>query len=283
MYGRIDVDKPAAMSSHDVVSQIRRRLSEKHVGHSGTLDPMATGVLNIYVGRQATKFIDLLKSPDKAYLADFEFGLTSDTLDIWGETETVFLPQISREKLESCMAGFLGESQQVPPMVSAIKQSGKPLYAYARAGEWRDRAARPIVITKLELLHFDGRKGQFALRCSKGTYVRSLIDDIGRLLGTGAVMSGLRRTENDYVSLEAVTPLEAVSSGNLKPLDRDLPFKRQAIDRQTLDFIRQGRAVQIESDYTDERILLTLNGGFVGTAKRCAAHYQPERMIHDIE
>ncbi|HZK09540.1 MAG TPA: tRNA pseudouridine(55) synthase TruB, partial [Clostridia bacterium] len=211
MWGKINLYKEADMSSQQAVTRLRRLLGIKKIGHSGTLDPMATGVLNCFVS-QATKFIDLLPEEVKVYQADFILGQTSDTLDIWGNiTSKPFVSPTERELKEE-LGKFIGESFQIPPMYSAIKYKGQALYHYARQGIEIPRKKRKININKLELINFDGKKGSIRIHCSRGTYIRTLIDDLGQNLGTGAIMSGLVREHNDWAGLKDCYSLKEIEA-----------------------------------------------------------------------
>ena len=203
MNGILCLDKPADMTSFSCCAVLRRLLQEKKVGHAGTLDPMATGVLPVLVGN-ATRALDWLPVHDKRYTATLRFGLTSDTLDIWGTVKQTGAPLPSRTDVEAALPAFRGEIMQIPPMTSAIRQNGVRLYELARRGIEVERPARPVTIYSLTLIDFDPASGELTLdcACSKGTYIRTLCDDLGRVLGCGAVMTALRRTEAAGFTLE---------------------------------------------------------------------------------
>jgi tRNA pseudouridine55 synthase len=195
--GVLVCDKPAGMTSHDVVARVRRLAGQRRVGHGGTLDPPATGVLVLALGR-ATRLLPFLPTEPKRYLATVAFGAETDTLDAAGAvTATADASGVDEAGLRAALAGFLGPQLQVPPMVSAIKVGGERLYAKARRGEQVERAPRPIVIHELGLLRFTPGERPVAtieVACSGGTYVRSLAADLGRTLGTLAHLASLRRT-----------------------------------------------------------------------------------------
>ncbi len=195
MDGIICMDKPEGMTSFLCVAILRRLLGVKKVGHAGTLDPNATGVLPLLVGR-ATKTLDRLPVHDKAYTATMRFGAVSDTLDIWGEVTETGAPIPARAAVEAALPAFRGEILQVPPMTSALKKDGVRLYELARQGIEIEREARPVTIYELDLLDYNETTGELTIHCacSKGTYIRTLCDDLGRVLGCGAVMTALRRT-----------------------------------------------------------------------------------------
>ena len=211
MDGILCLDKPQDMTSFSCCSVIRRLSGEKKTGHAGTLDPQATGVLPILLGR-ATKALDLLPVHDKRYIAEVQFGLTSDTLDIWGAVTETGAAHPSLSAVEAALIPFRGNILQVPPMMSALKVEGRRLYDLAREGIEIERQARPITVYALTLLSYDEATGRMTLdcHCSKGTYIRTLCDDLGRLLGCGAVMAGLRRVMAAGWDISSALTLEQV-------------------------------------------------------------------------
>ncbi|MBR5523923.1 MAG: tRNA pseudouridine(55) synthase TruB [Clostridia bacterium] len=228
MDGILCIDKPEGMTSFLCVAVVRRLLGVKKVGHAGTLDPNATGVLPLLVGR-ATKTLDRLPVHDKSYTATLRFGAVSDTLDIWGTVTETGAPLPTRAAIEAALPAFRGEILQVPPMTSALKKDGVRLYELARQGIEIEREARPVTIYALDLLDYNEAEGILTLHChcSKGTYIRTLCDDLGRMLGCGAVMTALRRTMaagyplTDCLSLDEAKELAA--AGTLA--DRLLPIE----------------------------------------------------------
>ena len=209
MDGIVCVDKPAGMTSFLCVAILRRLLGVKKVGHAGTLDPNATGVLPLLVGR-ATKTLDRLPIHDKSYTATLRFGAVSDTLDVWGTVTETGAPLPTRAAVEAALPAFRGDIQQVPPMTSALKKDGVRLYELARQGIEIQREARPVTIYALDLLDYNETTGELTLHCacSKGTYIRSICDDLGRVLGCGAVMTALRRTAAAGYTLEDCITVE---------------------------------------------------------------------------
>ncbi len=195
MDGILCIDKPEEMTSFLCVAILRRLLGEKKVGHAGTLDPNATGVLPLLIGR-GTKLLDHLPCHDKCYTATLRFGAVSDTLDIWGVVEETGKPIPTRAEVEAALPAFRGDIMQVPPMTSALKKDGVRLYELARQGIEVEREARPVTIYDLTLIDYNEQEGLLTLscHCSSGTYIRTLCDDLGRVLGCGAVMTALRRT-----------------------------------------------------------------------------------------
>ena len=236
MDGVIIVDKPAGWTSHDVVAKLRGVLRVKRVGHGGTLDPMATGVLPVFVGR-ATRAAGFLTNAGKEYIAGLRLGIATDTQDITGKMLSAcdaainaeeLAAAISAEELTAAIPRFLGPQKQVPPMYSAVRHEGEKLYELARRGIEVEREAREVFISEIELIG-EGGKNEFMLRvaCSKGTYIRTLCHDIGAALGCGGAMSSLRRTVSGAFDVSMAYPLDAVldavSSGEagriMRPLD----------------------------------------------------------------
>lgn len=212
MTGIICLDKQEHMTSFSAVARARRITGEKKAGHAGTLDPMATGVLPVLLGG-TTRFMEFLPVHDKGYCARIQLGMTTDTLDTTGTVLTRSGVRVSKAQVERALAAFRGDILQVPPMYSALSKNGVRLYELARRGEEVERQARPVTIYRLELTEFDGQTQECTLNvlCSKGTYIRSLADDLGRMLGCGAVMSGLRRTYAAGFSLEDCVTLDTLS------------------------------------------------------------------------
>ena len=192
MTGILAVNKAAGVTSFKEVSAVRRLFSEKKCGHTGTLDPQATGVLPIALGG-ATRFIELLPDHTKQYTARFKTGFVSDTLDCWGEVQKISEKQVTADDILPLLDGFRGKIKQLPPMYSALKKDGVRLYELARRGETVERAERDCEIFSLECTPAPNGEFELCVRCSAGTYIRTLIDDIGALLATGAVMTALRR------------------------------------------------------------------------------------------
>ncbi len=211
MTGIICLDKPKDMSSFMAVKRASRMLGVKKAGHTGTLDPMATGVLVIMLGH-STRFIELLPEHKKSYTARVKLGITTDTLDITGEILTQSPVFVTEEQLLSVAKGFKGEILQTPPMYSALKKDGERLYDLARKGIEIEREQRQITIEQLDVYDFNGVEFSIDVTCSAGTYIRSLCDDIGRELGCGAVMTELRRTSANGFSITQSVTLEELES-----------------------------------------------------------------------
>ncbi|MDO4829888.1 MAG: tRNA pseudouridine(55) synthase TruB [Clostridia bacterium] len=209
MNGLILIDKPKDFTSFDVVAVMRKLSGQKKAGHTGTLDPNATGVLPILLG-SATKAQDLIVNHDKTYVADFKLGITTDTLDIWGNVTADFDTKADFGSVKKALLHFEGEIEQIPPMFSAVQKDGKRLYDLARQGIEVERESRKVTVYGITLLDFDEstQSGSFEISCSKGTYVRTVIDDMGRLLKTGAIMTDLRRTQACGFSVDECISLD---------------------------------------------------------------------------
>ena len=208
--GIVIIDKPAGWTSMDVCAKLRGMLQERRIGHGGTLDPMATGVLPVFVGN-ATKAVEFADKSDKEYIAGLRLGLTTNTQDTTGELLKECPASVGREELEAVLPRFTGAIEQIPPMYSAVKIGGKKLYELARKGQEVERKPRPVTIHALEVLEQTG-EAEYLLRvrCSKGTYVRTLCHDIGQAQGCGGCMSSLRRTMAAGFTLEDAVTLEQV-------------------------------------------------------------------------
>ena len=214
--GVLLLDKPVGLSSNHALQRARRAMDAQKAGHTGTLDPFATGLLVCCMGR-ATKISGAMLNADKAYLATIAFGRETDSGDHTGIMTRLASPDftgVTQAQLEAVMQTFMGEQMQIPPMVSALKRDGKPLYEYARQGIELEREPRRIVIHEIDLISCDARSAQIHVLCSKGTYIRTLAQDIGRTLGCYAHLSALRRTRvgpfalDDAITLEALQQLD---------------------------------------------------------------------------
>ena len=223
MNGIVIIDKPADWTSQDVVSKLRGVLHTKRIGHGGTLDPMATGVLPVFVGR-ATRGVEFFEQAEKTYEAVLRLGITTDTEDMTGTVLEERPVEVSKEQLEKTLEQFRGEIQQIPPMYSALKVNGQKLCDLARKGKEVERKPRNITIFSLECLDFDGVCARLVVRCSKGTYIRTLCKDIGAALGCGGCMESLRRTAAGAYTIAQAIPLQTLVQSEdpekyLKPVD----------------------------------------------------------------
>ena len=229
MEGILLVDKPRDHTSHDVVARLRGKLKMKRIGHAGTLDPMATGLLVILVGK-ATKVSQYLVGLDKEYEGTIELGKVTDTQDADGEVmETRPVPPLSEADVLTAVKTFLGDQYQMPPMYSAIKIAGVPLYKSARKGEEIEREPRFIRVMSWDVLRFATPQIDFRLSCTKGTYVRTLAHDLGAKLGCGAHLSALRRTATDKFKVGQALTLEQIQSLTLPEIEQRLIPAREAV------------------------------------------------------
>jgi len=229
MEGILLVDKPTDHTSHDVVARLRGKLRMKRVGHAGTLDPMATGLLIILVGK-ATRVSQYLMSLDKEYEGTIELGKVTDTQDAEGEVlETIPVPAFSEADILAAVQSFLGDQYQTPPMYSAVKIDGVPLYKSARKGEEVEREPRFIRVMSWEITRFALPRLDFRLRCTKGTYVRTLAHDLGRKLGCGAHLAALRRTASDKFHVSQALTLDQINALSLPEIEKRLIAPRDAV------------------------------------------------------
>lgn len=227
--GILLVDKPRDHTSHDVVARLRGKFRMKRIGHAGTLDPMATGLLIVLIGK-ATRVSQYLISLDKEYEGTIELGKVTDTQDADGEVmETRPVPALAEAEIRDAVSGFLGDQYQTPPMYSAIKIDGVPLYKAARKGEEVEREPRFIRVMSWELTRFALPQLDFRLRCTKGTYVRTLAHDLGQKLGCGAHLAALRRTATDKFHVAQALTIEQIEAMSLPELGRRLIAPRDAV------------------------------------------------------
>ncbi|MCM1132243.1 MAG: tRNA pseudouridine(55) synthase TruB [Ruminococcus flavefaciens] len=281
MNGILCVNKPQGFTSFDVIAKLRGILKIKRIGHGGTLDPMATGVLPVFIGN-ATKACDMMPDSSKAYRAGFRFGITTDTQDITGKVLTESDKKVSSEELKSVLPEFIGNIMQIPPMYSAVQVNGKRLYDLARQGIEVERKPREIEVKQINLLNYseEAQEGTFEISCGKGTYIRTIIHDIGGKLGCGGAMTSLERIcsggfsiadchtleeiqqakdENRLESL--ILPTEAVFAGlpklRLNEVQTRMYKNGVKLDLNRINSVRQGR---------DRYSVYGSNGGFIGVA-----------------
>ncbi|MFI3251222.1 MAG: tRNA pseudouridine(55) synthase TruB [Eubacteriales bacterium] len=242
--GILIVDKPQDWTSHDVVAKLRGVYREKRIGHAGTLDPMATGVLPVFLGR-ATRVVEFAIEGEKEYLAGLTLGITTDTQDTTGNVLKERPVTVSQADLEGILSQFTGDITQIPPMYSAIKIKGKKLYELARKGQEVERPPRPITISRLELLPRVGEVYPLRVTCSKGTYVRTLCHDIGEVLGCGGVMSSLQRVKAVGFTIEQSHSLESIIQSKdpnslLLPTDSFFPQPQLKLEDWQVEKTRNG-------------------------------------------
>ena len=272
MSGILLVDKPAGWTSHDVVGRLRRMTGQRRIGHSGTLDPMATGLLVVFLGR-ATRAVEFAEGHDKAYTALLRPGVVTDTLDTTGAVLATSPERPTRSELETALGAFRGEIEQLPPMYSALKHNGKKLYEIARAGGEVERKPRPVTIYRLECT--GERDGDFVLEveCSKGTYIRTLCDDIGRALGCGACMSGLRRTRAGGFDVRDALTIEEIerrgAENCLLPVDALFAGRPVVLlkDARAEKALRNGMDVRFDADFAGECRVYAESGEFLALCR----------------
>lgn len=226
MDGFINVYKEEGQTSHDVVNKIRKIFETRKVGHTGTLDPNATGVLPIAVNN-ATKVIEYMENDDKTYIAELTLGIITDTEDIWGSILEEKTVSVDKNEIEMVVKSFVGKQKQVPPMYSALKVNGKKLYELAREGKTIERVPRDIEIFNIGNIKINRNKVSFEVHCSKGTYIRTLCKDIGEKLGCGATMSALKRVQAGKFTIDTAVTLEELLENKEKYLlDLEIPLNR---------------------------------------------------------
>jgi tRNA pseudouridine55 synthase len=264
--GLVIVDKAGGMTSHDVVSRVRRLAGTRKVGHAGTLDPMATGVLVLGINR-ATRLLGHLILTDKSYDATVRLGATTTTDDAEGEiTATASTDTITDAQIREALAGFVGEIEQVPSTVSAIKVDGKRAYARVRDGEQVELDPRPVRIDEIEVLGIDGADVRISVRCSSGTYIRAIARDLGELLGTGGHLTALRRTAVGPYMLESAHTLEQLADDfEMTGLDEAARASFPAYDlddAQSTD-VRFGRKLELQLGHDGPVALFAPGGHFL--------------------
>lgn len=281
MLGILLIDKHLGITSHDVVGAVRRKFGTRRVGHAGTLDPLGTGLLVVAVG-PATRFLQFLPLEPKQYIADVVFGQQTETFDREGAViaESPVPPDLA-ERLAHSIPKFLGLIDQVPPMYSAVKLRGKPLYAYARAGEEVERKTRTIHIGAIEVLSVEGPIARLAVECSGGTYIRTLADDLGKAIGCGAHLGALHRTQVGKFRVEQATALDRVGPEDLIPLRNALhPMPMVQLEAAGIDAVREGRQVSVEPGEPSRYMALLDGDGRVFSVASVHAHgLQPECVI----
>ena len=281
MFGIILIRKDVGRTSHDVVDAIRRKFGTRRVGHAGTLDPLATGLLVVAVG-PATRFLQFLPLEPKEYVAEIAFGRATSTYDLEGET--IFeapVPADLEGELQKSLFKFTGLISQLPPMYSAVKIDGKPLYHYARQGKEIDREPRNVHIDKFEIQHISPMKIEARIVCSGGTYIRSLAHDLGESVGCGAHLAKLHRTRVGKFHVDQAKSLEVADPTNLVPLKEALqPMPMVSLNETQVHHIREGRQVGLESAPAATTVALIDTLGEVFSVARVQGHLlQPECVI----
>ena len=294
--GIIVIDKPTGRSSNHVLQQVKRLFDAQKAGHTGSLDPLATGLLPICLG-DATRISSFLLDADKSYLVTCQLGVVTDSADSDGEViATAEVPEIDSAKIKSLLEQFVGEQNQVPPMYSALKHNGQPLYKLARQGINIERKARQITIYDLQLVDMTADTLTLDVRCSKGTYIRSLVEDIGQALGCGAHVTMLRRTEvAGFVESQALTIEQLVNDheqNGLEQLDTHLIPSEQALtdwpaiqlSEQQLISALHGQMLAIATDYVGQWVCLFREQQFIGIAEVVdEQQIAPKRIFHSAQ
>ncbi|WP_338987514.1 tRNA pseudouridine(55) synthase TruB [Fusobacterium animalis] len=273
MEGIIVVNKPKGITSFDVIRKLKKILKTKKIGHTGTLDPLATGVMLVCVGR-ATKLASDLEAKDKIYIADFDIGYATDTYDIEGKKIAENTIEISKKNLEQSIKKFIGNIKQIPPMYSAIKIDGNKLYHLARKGIEVERPERNVTIEYINLLDFKDNKVKIETKVSKGCYIRSLIYDIGQDLGTYATMTALQRKQVGDYSLENSYSLEQIEKmvlNNdfkfLKTIEEIFSYDKYSLQTEKeLTLYKNGNTVKIKENLENKRYRIYFQNEFVGLA-----------------
>jgi len=263
--GFLIINKEKGMTSHDVVNKIRKVFQTKQVGHTGTLDPNATGVLIVAVGK-ATKAISYLENDDKIYKAELTLGIITDTEDIWGNVIEEKNVKVSEDEIKQVLKSFIGDIKQVPPMYSALKINGKKLYELAREGVTVEREARNITIFDIYNIEIKERKVKFVVHCSKGTYIRTLCKDIGEKLGCGACMSELNRIQVGTFDIQNSKMIDNITENDL--IDLEIPLEKyEAIYLENDEAKKYINGVKFNIDKNDGLYRIYLNNKFYGIGK----------------
>lgn len=262
MNGIILIDKPQDWTSHDVVAKLRGILHERRIGHSGTLDPLATGLLVVFVGR-ATRAVEFAEADSKEYIAGLRLGLSTDTQDISGNVIAECSDLPDEGAVRRAVNSFIGDIEQIPPMYSAIKIGGKKLYELARKGQSVERAPRKITVSSIEIIGKEGNDYILKIACSKGTYIRTLCNDIGALLGCGACMSSLRRVRAGAFSIEDAHSIDEVenAANDGRVVDIMLPvdtlfsaLPELKVPESTANRLKTGNIIKISAADGDYRV-----------------------------
>lgn len=284
--GILNIDKPLGPTSHDVVRKLRWLLEMKRVGHAGTLDPLASGVLVVASGR-ATRLLEYVVGQPKVYLAEVRLGQTSSTYDGEGEISPAQPVQLSWAEVEATLSSFRGTIQQIPPMHSAVKKDGQPLYRLARKGEEVERAAREVTVYELEVVSWEAPLLQLRIACSAGTYIRSLAHDLGRALGCGGYLSGLQRTAVGSFTIERAISLDSLTRENIanhiQPLDKavaHLPCLETEQDEAVA--LANGQRILRRPQDPDTNLVRAYDpdGAFIGIVVANRAQWKPHKIFY---
>ena len=277
----LNINKPKGVTSFDVIRELRKRLKIKQIGHSGTLDPLAYGVMQVAVG-SATKLLNYLDS-DKEYIASIDFGYVTDTFDLEGEKEYIKEPDFTQIKLEKVLKEFIGLTKQIPPKYSAIKYNGKKLCDLTRQNKEIniEDFAREIEIYSIELLEFSKNSAKIKVNCKKGTYIRSLVNDIGLKLGCGATLSELIRTKAGNFTLDKAN-LISDDLVKINPLDA-LNLEKIEISDYDYQKVLNGNFIDNSYNVSSDKVLLTKNNKLVSIANLSDNLIKPKKVFKEDE
>lgn len=268
MDGFINVYKEKGQTSHDVVNKVRKIFATRKVGHTGTLDPNATGVLPIAIN-SATKVIEYMEHDDKTYVAELTLGIVTDTEDIWGNILEENSVNVTKDEIEDAIKSFIGKQKQVPPMYSALKINGKKLYELAREGKVIEREAREIEIFDIEEIEVIENKVSFKVHCSKGTYIRTLCKDIGEKLGCGATMSALKRVQAGGFTIDTAVKLSELEEDKEKYiLDLEIPLRKfSIIELNEEDGRKYINGIKLKTNMPDGMYRICIEGKLYGVCR----------------
>ena len=286
MNGFLLIDKPSGLTSAQCVYQLRKVLGNRKVGHCGTLDPLATGVLPICVG-EATKFSTFISGLSKEYLVKILFGVYTDTGDVLGKVISQEEFTFTKQELELALKNFIGKQLQTPPMYSALKIKGKPLYRWVRKGIYLKRDARKITVKSINLESFNNDIAVLRITCSKGTYIRTLVESIGKFLGTTATVKELRRTKIGQININILHKLNSLKNGRLNeeliPCGKMLEhLPKVSFDLKDIKKIRNGLSVDYNTRLEKEKIIRIYEetGSFVGIGQvDTSSRVSPKRLL----
>lgn len=288
-FGLLNVNKPAGPTSHDIVARVRRGTGVRKIGHAGTLDPMATGVLVLCLGA-ATRLSEYVMASRKVYRAQVRFGVETDTYDAEGTVVASRPVSLTRAAVEAALDPFRGEIEQVPPMYSAIQQGGRRLYDLARAGQDVPREARPVTIERLELLAWDPPLATLEVACSPGTYIRSLAHDLGQALGAGAHLAALERVTSGRFTIETAVAWDALEAAMadgtwarwLLPADCAVAdLLALQLDSAQSDAVRRGQRIPAEDALEEDALARAYDetGAFLAVMERQGPHWKPHKVF----
>lgn len=284
MNGILNIDKPQGMTSHDVVARVRRLAQMRRVGHAGTLDPLATGVLVLALGR-ATRLLEYVVGQPKEYVTTVRLGQITDSYDADGTVVAEHPVAVTEAQLQTALQAFIGTIEQVPPMFSAIKKDGQPLYKLARQGVTVERKPRTVTISALELVERNGNDVELHVACSTGTYIRSLAHDLGQLLGCGGHVVVLRRTQVGRFESQKAIGLDVLTGENisryLHPPDTAIShLPRLVVPEDEARLLSQGKWIVAESN--DNNLVRCYDSAekFVGILRRENNHWRPHKIFY---